>query len=459
MQKHNAILLAFVAVGALVFWVLTSREAPAPTAAAPAPTAASPSPQVAATLAPTAPSAAPAPAVSATTPQTEAAPPQPTPSKPIDAGEPAQAGEVGLFFTSNTLGELIDCGCRQNPLGGLARRVKWINDRGARYGGKVVVDTGGMLVADAGAATESREQQEARWEVYMEALAATGAQAVNVGAHELALPRATLQAAADRHKVPLLSANLRTADGSAAFQESALIDVAGLKVGILGLVTANIPAKDRLLSAAGLQVVDPVTTAARIAKELKAKGAQLVVVAGQLRQDEIDGIGDKAPEVDLVLGSWEMDLTQRPAFLGRGYHIDPYHKGKWIGEVRLRRATRGESDRWFVPDLRDKLSYEQGSLQRQIAYYTEQFQKDDAPGAVKAMTAQERKFAEERMVSLRAKLVRVNMEFQGPIDQPEGGAALLVELVPVKTDLPEDAKTKAVVDAHHVKWPPPAVRH
>lgn len=461
MKQQHFVLLGFIVVGVAVFWMLTAREAhvaaPAanPTAVAGNAAEAAAAPAVSAAPSSAAPSSAASVAPTPMPPAQAVAEAGAAVAAAAEAEAPIGAGEFGLFFTSNTMGELIDCGCRQNPLGGLARRVRWIRERAARYPAKLVVDTGGTLVADAAAVTETPEQLEARAEIYLAALEANAAAGLNVGAQELTLPPAKLQALATKHKVALLSANLRRGDAP-AFQESLLLDVAGTKVGVFGLVTAKVPAADKWVAGQGLRIDDPVAAAARVAKELKAKGAKLIVAAAQLRQDEIDDIGEKVPDVDLILGSWEMDLTQRPNFLGRGFHLDAYNKGKWIGEVRVR---PGVGDRWYVPDLRDKLSYEQGSLQRQIAYYTEQFAKDDAPGATKAMSDTERKFAEERMVMLRAKLGRVNLELQGGIDQPNGGAALLPELTAVKVELPEDEAIAALVAAHHKIWPPPANQH
>ncbi len=457
MQKQYLPLLGVLVGGALVFAVLMSLEGPS----VPAPIADQPTGVAEpAAAVPTAPKAA-AEVVSTAAPVVAAAvAPVGSPPAAIPAANTAQQkGEIGLFFTSNTLGELIDCGCRQNPLGGLARRVQWINDRRAKFDAALVVDTGGMLVADPVGWSEDATQLEARAELYFAAFEANAAAGVNVGAHELALPAKTLQAIAKRHNVALLSANLRAGDAP-AFTESRIVTLAGQKFGLFGLVTADIPNADKLLKAHGLHVEAPLAAAKRVAAELRKQGATMVIALGQLRQEEIDDLGEKVPDVDLVLGSWEMDLTQRPISLGRGFHLDPYNKGKWIGEVRVRPAmAAATTTQWYAPDLRDKLSYEQGSLQRQIAYYIEQFAKEDAAGATKTMTADERKFATERQVMLRAKLARVNLELKGDIDPPNGAGALLVQMTAVRVELPEDLGVKALVDKHHARWPPPAVQH
>jgi 2',3'-cyclic-nucleotide 2'-phosphodiesterase (5'-nucleotidase family) len=460
MNKNHLPLLGIVAVAAAVFGVLIANDrspAPAPAAPPAAAVAAGAAPAAGAAAAAgaapaagaAAPAAAPAPAAAAAAPAAPAA-------AAADDGPAVQAGEVGLFFTSNAMGELIDCGCRQNPLGGLARRVRWINERKARYGGAVVVDTGGMLVADAAAYGEDAEQLQARADLYLAALAASGAAGVNIGAQELALPVEQWTALARKHGVALLSANLQR-KGAPVFSAHRVVQIGGLKVGLFGLITQKVPAADKLVAGQGLTVTDPVAAAKAAVKACKAEGAQVIVALGQLRQDEIDDIGEKVPEVDFVLGSYEMDLTQRPVSLGRGLHLDPYNKGKWIGEVRLRPGKSG--DRWYAPDLRDKLSYEQGSLQRQIAYYVEQFAKEDAPGATKTMNERERGFAEDRLKSLRIKLQRVNLELKGEIDPPEQANAALVEMHAVKVELPEDDAIRGLVQAHHKKWPPPAQTH
>ena len=407
----------------------------------PAPTPPAPTPEETAKAGPQATEATPA----------LPSPPRPTTANPVDEAAAAK-GEVAVFFSANNMGELVDCGCHRSPLGGLARRVSWINERATRYAAAAHVDCGGSLVADAAVSSDGPGQAASRIAVYLAGLARAKTVALNVAPAELAVDVAMLRREAKRHGIPLVATNtVSVGDGSPAFQPWIIKKIGALNVGFLGLSTQRPPRRQVLYTAQGLALTPPVEAAQAAVKSLRGK-VDAIVAMTWLTRDEIDLLGEKVPEIDFVLGAKDTDLTMRAEFLGRGYRLDSYNKGKWLGELRLR-AGRGAEGRWFDPALRDRLAYDQGSAQRQIAYYVKKHTGEDKAGG--PADARGRTFEVERLVGLRAKLARVNLELRGTIDPPDGAASFSAKMHPMRTSLPEDADVVARVKSHHATFPPP----
>lgn len=377
-------------------------------------------------------------------------PPPPAPANAVD--------EIGLFVTSNGLGEVVDCGCRQKPLGGLARRALWLTERASKYKATLAVDSGGLLVADPAAVVEPAKELESRTRAIFRALTHMGYAAVNVGPHEVAVGLPNLRRLATEHKVPLVSSNiLDAATGKPAFKAQVVTTVGGVKVGIMGLTTANPPAREALFAKQGLKIGAPIAAARAAATALRGQGCQLIIALSELDRGEIDGLGEKVPEIDLVVGSKEMELTMRPEFLGRGYYVDPYNKGKWVGEIKVRPGK--DVARWLVSDLREKLEIERVRLEREIGYYGKKFKEEDAPGATKTMDERARKFAEERYAGAMARLQRVRLEMGGEIDATAGSSTLQLKMVPMNADeLADDPTVFTMIEEHTRVYPPPKHR-
>ena len=440
-----------LAVGVAVLLIVILRQRPNPEA-----TAANEPPRAAPTLAASvpprvAPAAAPKPAPAPT--KLKTVPPLPPPPAPVAAGD-----EIGIFVTSNGLGEVIDCGCKQKPLGGLARRALWLKERAGHYKATLVVDSGGLLVADPGVVIEPEQELLSRTRAIFRSMASMNYAAVNVGPHEVAIGLAHLRRLAAEHEAPLVSTNILDAStGKTAFPSSLIREIGGLKVGIIGLTTATPPAANKLFGKQGLKLAAPVAAARSEVTRLRQQGCQMIIALSELKRGEMDDLGERVPEVDLVIGSKEMELTMRPEFLGRGFYVDPYNKGKWVGELMARPGK--DVSRWVVSDLREKLEIEQVQLEREISYYQRQFAEEDAPGAVKKLDERARKFAEERYAGARARLQRVRLEMGGEIDPGPESSTLQLKMVPMNADeLAEAPTVVSIVDEHIKVYPPPKHR-
>jgi 2',3'-cyclic-nucleotide 2'-phosphodiesterase/3'-nucleotidase len=173
---------------------------------------------------------------------------------------------------------------------------------------------------------------------------------MSVGNHEFNFGLAVLRKAERESSFPWLSSNTRNvSDGSAAFPEYLVKTVAGIRIGILGLTTPNIPNWEPARNRPGLRWEDPVEAAARLVPVLRGKEKCDFVVAlihsgpeVDLRTGEPDGTDDenrvaalsKVPGIDLLLTGH----THRRIPLTRLNGVPMIQPGRW-GEVLARGAV------------------------------------------------------------------------------------------------------------------------
>ena len=95
--------------------------------------------------------------------------------------------------------------------------------------------------------------------------------AMAVGNHEFNFGLERLEKSRREARFPWLSANIVGEDGKPAFAPYLVKEVAGLRVGILGLTTKNIPFWEPPAHIAGLKFLDTVETAKRYVPILRGK--------------------------------------------------------------------------------------------------------------------------------------------------------------------------------------------
>ena len=191
-----------------------------------------------------------------------------------------------------------------------------------------------------------------------EAMSALKYDAMAVGNHEFNFGLAVLRKAEKESSFPWLSANTRNADGSAAFPEYLVKTVAGIRIGILGLTTPNIPNWEPARNRPGLHWEDPVDAAKRLVPVLHGKERCDFVVAlihsgleVDLKTGVPDGTDDenrvaalaKVPGIDLLLTGH----THRRIPLTRINGVPMIQPGRWgdvLGrvDVTFEKSVEGE---------------------------------------------------------------------------------------------------------------------
>ena len=188
-----------------------------------------------------------------------------------------------------------------------------------------------------------------------------GYAAMAVGNHEFNFGREVLERARRQAEFPFLSANvIDTATGAPAFQPYRIVELDGVRVGLLGLTTSAVPGWEDPEHIAGLAFEPLVATARRWVAEL-APRTDLIVVLAHSGLEDVDAAGrvdDTDPEnfvrrlaevpgIDVILaGHTHRDVA--PTLLGRTIVAQP--RARAASVVRLELHLAGHRGDWRLAD-------------------------------------------------------------------------------------------------------------
>jgi hypothetical protein len=284
-------------------------------------------------------------------------PPRP-PASPPTRPRP----EVAVIYSSDVRGRVspteiprpLPPGVTLAPLaarestGGLARRATHVDRARLEAGGVVQVDAGDFLPLPADApdpAAAGPKAFERGVDLLLNAYRRLGVDAVTLGERELAAPKdlAKLAKRLAAAKLRVLVANLVDHKGKPVFPGDALIDAGGVKVGLLGVTELVDPEP---LTKAGYTLGDARAAAVASARDLRARGAKLVIALvhapGTLRSRALaEGIS----EIDFVIANHhaEENLVPPPS-PPRPHVVTASHAGRL--DVRMTPASE--------PDFEDR---------------------------------------------------------------------------------------------------------
>ncbi|MCZ8523547.1 MULTISPECIES: 5'-nucleotidase C-terminal domain-containing protein [Paenibacillus] len=218
------------------------------------------------------------------------------------------------ILTTNDIHGHIEVGFdkkRNQAQGGIETLAGIVNDyRAVNPQGTVVVDGGdawqGTLISNT---TNGQSVMDSMAEVDYDAAA--------IGNHEFDFGRDVLIENIKKAEFPILGANIiddKTGKRVEWAQPYTIVEKAGLKIGIIGLATPQTRTTTKSTNIEGLTFADPVPYAKELAAELRAKGADLVMVTSHLpgeqdaKSQEIMGElvtlanGTGTKELDAIVG-------------------------------------------------------------------------------------------------------------------------------------------------------------
>lgn len=248
----------------------------------------------------------------------------------IFAAPAAGAADVSLLYNGSVRAELHDCGCKSQPLGGLARRAALVEQ--IRSGGREVllVDAGNLL----GDPTKDTVPQSA---FVARQTAAMGYAAVGVGPYEFGHGIDAVQKIALDTGLEFLSANLRV-DGERPFAPWTVVERGGVRFGLISVVDpafARAPYGDRI---EGLQIGDPVAALQRELPELREQ-ADVVVLLSNMQNssgtvDILRALED-GPAIEFVVEGAVERQYRNPRRLGQSLVLAANARGKYLGQLDL----------------------------------------------------------------------------------------------------------------------------
>ncbi|HEX5655981.1 MAG TPA: multiheme c-type cytochrome [Polyangiales bacterium] len=326
---------------------------------------------------------------------------------------PKPRADLRLLLLTDPRGYLEPCGCSQRPLGGLDKLAAVVTEAKKDGVPTLVLAAGDLTVGtelrpeDADGA---RKQEELRAQTFVEAWKQIGVSAAAPGPLDLALPPAQRDDLLARSGFPWLVDNV-----GAPYASARVLEVNGVKVGVLGLVGEDVGA-----------------IAQAKAQELRAQGAQLVValVSGDRRTARV--VAGKGPDV-VLMGGLDLEKPLPPAVVGDALMVHAGYQGQAVVKVELalKAGEWEDASSWSAQQA-------QAELDRQIAELRARIMEWSADSKV----------AKADLDAQRARLQElVNQRAHPPSPRYAGRwfDATLVELAP---EVRGDPAIAAKLDAH-----------
>lgn len=170
-------------------------------------------------------------------------------------------------------------------------------------------------------------------------LAATGkmgCSAFNVGAYDLSLGVDYLLEQQSRLPFPFVSANLVDPHGRPLFRPYVLVDAGGVKVGIFGLVDATLK-KDKIPANYKFAVKDPLEAARATVAELRAQGAELIVLLTDMTSRSKRRVAMIEEPIHLIVGSDQRNQITLPITVQDSFLTQLDRGGRSVGRLEVYR--------------------------------------------------------------------------------------------------------------------------
>lgn len=256
--------------------------------------------------------------------------PQPTleETTPTEAISPRA---LTILYTNDEHGwmEGMEAGVGAANLMGLWREAGYAED------GQYLILSGGDMWT--GPAISTWFEGEGMAEVMNE----MGYDAAAVGNHEFDFGLEALRARSLESEFPFLSANVRDArDGTTpdawGIKAYTVIERNGIQVGIIGLTTTLTPVTTNPTNVRDFQFLDYEEALRDVVPQVRAKGAEFLVVAGHLCREELETLAQKVQDLDIqFMGGGHCnelfaETTGETTLVGGGYHMTSFARADFV---------------------------------------------------------------------------------------------------------------------------------
>ncbi len=212
---------------------------------------------------------------------------------------------------------------------------------------------------------------EARAKLLVDQFNAMKTDAVTLGDRDLALGASLLTDLHKRANYPWLVANLQSTEtGDPVFETRVMKEVAGVKVGLIGVTLPTSITGITAGPAAPWRITDPTIAAVREAKALRSEGAEIILVLSHLTEKEQQTLAKEMSVVTAILGGQGVRMLKHPENHSGVFVTEPSIKGKYLSVMTLHvwegKDAKGPFvDRYRTTGLADRI----GQLGGRISSY------------------------------------------------------------------------------------------
>ncbi len=229
-----------------------------------------------------------------------------------------------IFYTNDEHGWMEGF----EPGMGAANMMGLWREAGYEEGGPYLALSGGDMWT--GAAVSTWFEGEGMAEV----MNAMGYDAAAVGNHEFDFGLEALRARAIQSDFPFLSANVRDASGATpeewGIRPYTVLERNGIQIGVIGLTTSSTPVTTNPANLGDLRFLEYEAALREAAPQVRAAGAELLLVASHLCRDELQSLARAVADLQVhVMGGGHCnelfaETVGDTVLIGGGYHLTSF---------------------------------------------------------------------------------------------------------------------------------------
>ena len=194
-----------------------------------------------------------------------------------------------------------------------------------------------VLLLDAGDAIgDTLIANETKGEAVLQMMNALGYDAMTIGNHEPDFTAERLRELVDKARFPVLAANVRDRKTGALFAKPYLIrEIAGVRVGILGLAYPNTPLTTAKKNVAELEFSDIPPVAAEFVPKMRKEGAEIIIALTHYGLGADLKLAKSVPGIDVIVGGHSHNRVQPAIKEGETLIVQAGAHGSDLGRLDL----------------------------------------------------------------------------------------------------------------------------
>ncbi|HDZ77150.1 MAG TPA: hypothetical protein ENH41_03605 [Candidatus Omnitrophica bacterium] len=244
----------------------------------------------------------------------------------------AESEKLTILYTGETHSMLYLCpSCPVNISGGLSKRATKIRELRKKNRNVLLLDSGGMFAGGTmDEYSQTVELDKKRTLINLDAVKLMDYDAVAVGDDEFNFGEDFLKNIIKEKGITFLSANIE----NDYIEPYVLKQVNNFKVGVFALTTSDV--RQKLTT---IKYIDPEAAANKTVKDLRAKGADIIILLSHLSEEEDLDLVKRVEGIDLLVTGHRLsghngDVDEKAG--GRGTIIlRPTWQGRRLGRVDL----------------------------------------------------------------------------------------------------------------------------
>src|SRR5215510_13376804 len=264
---------------------------------------------------------------------------------------------IALFYSMGIHGNLEVCGCPIYPLGGVARRIGYINAFRERSPDAAIlqVDAGYIFNDDKNdAGTELKADARLMNDWIVRANEEMNLEIVNLGYRDLLYAGSLLKSDAKLkpEKSTLISANIKAADSGRTNPAPYVVKIVTgkrlpqpVRIAFIGLSELAPDEYKNDVAASGFVISDPLAAAKAALAEVHDK-ADVTVIVGYLKLQTVNKLAMQNADLDLIINADDRGLVFDPKQVNNTLVVYAAKETKHLGELRFYLDKEGVVDRF-----------------------------------------------------------------------------------------------------------------